>query len=65
MLKFMASDRYLAGTYECTAVNGVGEPASAKIEISIICKFVSYSYNFRIARQTTKNALVHTARQVV
>lgn len=39
MLKFTASDRYLAGIYECIAVNGVGEEAAAKIEISIICKF--------------------------
>lgn len=37
MLKFTASDRYLAGIYECIAVNGVGEEASAKIDVSIIC----------------------------
>lgn len=37
-LKFTASDRQLAGIYECWAVNGVGEPAKAQIELNIICK---------------------------
>ncbi|KAK9891396.1 hypothetical protein WA026_014636 [Henosepilachna vigintioctopunctata] len=36
MLKFTASDRYLAGVYECSAVNGVGEAATAQIELNII-----------------------------
>ncbi|XP_066151263.1 limbic system-associated membrane protein-like [Euwallacea fornicatus] len=36
VLVFTASDRYLAGTYECTANNGVGEPAKARIDLSII-----------------------------
>ncbi|KAL3283935.1 hypothetical protein HHI36_018103 [Cryptolaemus montrouzieri] len=36
MLKFTASDRHLAGIYECIAINGVGEPASAQIELNII-----------------------------
>ncbi|XP_076264873.1 neurotrimin-like [Rhynchophorus ferrugineus] len=36
LLVFTASDRYLAGLYECTATNGVGEPAKAQIELSII-----------------------------
>ncbi|XP_018567647.1 limbic system-associated membrane protein-like [Anoplophora glabripennis] len=36
VLKFAASDRYLAGIYECIANNGVGEPARAQIQLSII-----------------------------
>ncbi|XP_044766457.1 neogenin-like isoform X2 [Coccinella septempunctata] len=36
MLKFTASDRHLAGIYECIAVNGVGDPATAQIELNII-----------------------------
>lgn len=38
MLKFRASDRNLAGIYECSAANGVGEPARAEIELNIICE---------------------------
>lgn len=38
VLKFTASDRQLAGIYECKAANGVGEPAKAQIELNIICK---------------------------
>lgn len=41
VLVFTASDRYLAGTYECTASNGVGEPATARIELSIICMYIT------------------------
>lgn len=37
MLKFTASDRHLAGTYECTAANGVGEAVKAQIDLNIIC----------------------------
>lgn len=36
MLKFTASDRQLAGIYECKAVNGVGDVARAQIELNII-----------------------------
>ncbi|XP_017775167.1 PREDICTED: limbic system-associated membrane protein-like isoform X2 [Nicrophorus vespilloides] len=36
MLKFTASDRQLAGIYECRAANGVGEPVTAQIELNII-----------------------------
>ncbi|XP_074028174.1 opioid-binding protein/cell adhesion molecule homolog isoform X2 [Leptinotarsa decemlineata] len=36
VLKFTASDRQMAGTYECTAANGVGEPAKATIDLNII-----------------------------
>ncbi|XP_045462207.1 opioid-binding protein/cell adhesion molecule homolog isoform X2 [Harmonia axyridis] len=36
MLKFTALDRHMAGIYECIAVNGVGEPATASIELNII-----------------------------
>ncbi|EFA00901.2 limbic system-associated membrane protein isoform X2 [Tribolium castaneum] len=36
LLKFTASDRQMAGIYECRAANGVGEPASAQIELNII-----------------------------
>ncbi|XP_030752810.1 neurotrimin-like [Sitophilus oryzae] len=36
LLIFTGSDRYLAGEYECIAANGVGEPARAKIQLSII-----------------------------
>ncbi|GLV43887.1 wrapper [Carabus blaptoides fortunei] len=35
-LKFPATDRHLSGIYECVASNGVGTPAKAKIELSII-----------------------------
>lgn len=53
VLVFTASDRYLAGTYECTASNGVGEPATARIELSIICKYyVTTLYKLIIAVQT-------------
>jgi hypothetical protein len=38
LLKFTASDRQMAGIYECKAVNGVGEPATDQIELNIICK---------------------------
>lgn len=40
LLRFRASNRHLAGTYECTAANGVGEPARAEIELNIICKYL-------------------------
>lgn len=40
MLKFTASDRQLAGVYECKASNGVGEPAKAQITLNIICKYL-------------------------
>ncbi|XP_056630732.1 limbic system-associated membrane protein-like [Diorhabda sublineata] len=36
ILKFTASDRQMAGVYECIASNGVGEPAKASIELNII-----------------------------
>ncbi|CAG9855771.1 unnamed protein product [Phyllotreta striolata] len=36
ILKFTASDRQMAGIYECTAANGVGEPAKASIELNVI-----------------------------
>lgn len=38
MLKFPASERHLAGEYECLARNGVGEPARTSIHLNIICK---------------------------
>lgn len=41
VLKFTASDRQLAGIYECRAANGVGEPAKAQIELNIICKYIN------------------------
>lgn len=41
MLKFVAENRSLAGYYECIANNGVGEPASAFIELNIVCKYIS------------------------
>lgn len=37
LLKFTASDRQMSGLYECSAANGVGEPAVARIELNIIC----------------------------
>lgn len=37
MLKFIATNRSLAGQYECVAVNGFGEPASAFIQLDIVC----------------------------
>ncbi|KAJ8938543.1 hypothetical protein NQ318_016914 [Aromia moschata] len=36
VLKFKASDKNLAGIYECTASNGVGEPAKTQIDVNII-----------------------------
>ncbi|KAJ8919706.1 hypothetical protein NQ315_006234 [Exocentrus adspersus] len=36
VLKFTASHIHLAGVYECSANNGVGEPAKAQIELNII-----------------------------
>ncbi|CAH1119717.1 unnamed protein product [Phaedon cochleariae] len=36
VLKFTASDRQMAGVYECSAANGVGDPAKASIELNII-----------------------------
>ncbi|KAF2896232.1 hypothetical protein ILUMI_09943, partial [Ignelater luminosus] len=36
MLKFAATDRHLAGEYQCLARNGVGEPATATIQLNII-----------------------------
>lgn len=44
VLKFTASDRQLAGIYECRAVNGVGEPAKSQIELNIICKYITKFY---------------------
>lgn len=38
MLKFSATDRLLAGEYECLARNGVGEPAKTSIILNIICE---------------------------
>ncbi|XP_077283692.1 igLON family member 5-like [Arctopsyche grandis] len=35
-LKFKASSRHLAGHYECMAINGVGEPARASIQVIIL-----------------------------
>lgn len=37
-LKFKASSRHLAGHYECTANNGVGESATASIQVIILRK---------------------------
>ncbi|CAH1998062.1 unnamed protein product [Acanthoscelides obtectus] len=51
LLKFTASDRRLAGTYECAAANGVGEPARAAIELKI-------TYPPEV---TTTRAWMHTA----
>ncbi|KAL1516111.1 hypothetical protein ABEB36_000034 [Hypothenemus hampei] len=36
LLSFTASNRTLAGIYECIASNGVGEPARSQIELNII-----------------------------
>ncbi|KRT85449.1 Immunoglobulin, partial [Oryctes borbonicus] len=35
VLSFSAADRHLAGTYECIATNGVGEPATKEIQLKI------------------------------
>nr|CAD7570175.1 unnamed protein product [Timema californicum] len=34
-LRFRADDRQLSGTYTCVAINGVGEPANATIQLRI------------------------------
>lgn len=44
MLKFVATNRSLAGYYECVAVNGVGEPASAFIELDIVCTYNKFFF---------------------
>nr|CAD7414210.1 unnamed protein product [Timema poppensis] len=35
-LRFRADDRQLSGTYTCVAINGVGEPANATIQLRIL-----------------------------
>lgn len=46
VLKFEATDKFLAGVYECVAANGVGIPATASVELNIICKmFYFEKYN--------------------
>lgn len=37
-LRLEATDRKLSGEYECLATNGVGNSASAKIQVNVLCK---------------------------
>lgn len=36
-LKFRADNRSMSGKYTCIADNGIGEPASATIDLRILC----------------------------
>ena len=38
-LKFPSVSRSDAGTYICTADNGVGPPVTAVIDLNVICKY--------------------------
>lgn len=39
MLRFQAHTRHLAGLYQCIAINGVGSPVTATIQLRIFCEY--------------------------
>lgn len=39
ILRFQARTRHLAGLYQCIAINGVGSPATATIQLRILCEY--------------------------
>jgi hypothetical protein len=39
ILRFQAHTRHLAGMYQCIAMNGVGNPATATIQLRILCEY--------------------------
>jgi hypothetical protein len=39
ILRFQAHTRQLAGLYQCIAINGVGSPATATIQLRILCEY--------------------------
>lgn len=39
ILRFQARTRHLAGLYQCIAINGVGSPATAAIQLRILCEY--------------------------
>ena len=36
------ADRTEAGTYKCTADNGIGNPATATMDVNVLCKLVAF-----------------------
>nr|CAD7432921.1 unnamed protein product [Timema monikensis] len=54
-LRFRADDRQLSGTYTCVAINGVGEPANATIQLRILCKSSRQGYPHRMSRWNQAN----------
>lgn len=40
------NDRSLAGKIECIATNGVGKPASAGVDMVVLCKFFTLFTNY-------------------
>jgi len=40
VLRFQAHTRHLAGMYQCIAMNGVGNPATATIRLRILCEYL-------------------------
>jgi hypothetical protein len=39
VLRFQAYTRHSAGMYQCIAMNGVGNPATATIQLRILCEY--------------------------
>nr|CAD7398014.1 unnamed protein product [Timema cristinae] len=50
-LRFRADDRQLSGTYTCVAINGVGEPANATIQLRIL--YIPTAVVFIVSRGLT------------
>ncbi|KAJ8940661.1 hypothetical protein NQ314_010637 [Rhamnusium bicolor] len=63
ILKFTASDQRLAGIYECSAVNGVGEPAKAQIQLSIIYRIAPPGHSGHVGPLSFFRSIswIHTA----
>lgn len=38
-LRFNATSTQLSGTYECMAINGVGDPARATVQLVVMSKY--------------------------
>ena len=46
------ANRTEAGTFKCTAGNGIGKPATATIDVDVFCKFVGFSQLLELIANT-------------
>ena len=44
ILRFHADMRQQSGIYQCVAINGVGNPATAKIDLRILCMYTNFTF---------------------